>query len=67
LEEAALSSLRSEISALDGQVVVVSAPEDVRRGLDVWGPVRGLTVMQRIKDQFDPGGRMCPGRFVVAP
>ena len=34
--------------------------------MDVWGPVRGLEVMRRIKDQFDPDGRMSPGRFVGA-
>jgi glycolate oxidase FAD binding subunit len=67
LDAGSLFALRSEISGLDGQVVVASAPEDARRGLDVWGPVRGLPVMQRIKDQFDPDGRMCPGRFVVTP
>jgi glycolate oxidase FAD binding subunit len=67
LEAASLASLRSEIAALDGQVVVACAPDDVRRYMDVWGPVRGLPVMQRIKDQFDPSGRMCPGRFVVRP
>ncbi|HVV76828.1 MAG TPA: FAD-binding oxidoreductase [Mycobacteriales bacterium] len=62
----ALDSLRSSIAALDGQVVVASAPDEVKRDVDVWGPVRGLSVMQRIKEQFDPDGRMCPGRFVVA-
>jgi glycolate oxidase FAD binding subunit len=61
---AALASLRAALGELDGQVVVASAPDEVRRGTDVWGPVRGLPVMQRIKDQFDPDGRMCPGRFV---
>jgi glycolate oxidase FAD binding subunit len=64
---ASLDSLRSSISAVDGQVVVTSAPDEVKRALDVWGPVRGLAVMERIKDQFDPTGRMCPGRFVVTP
>jgi glycolate oxidase FAD binding subunit len=63
---AELDSLRLSISSLDGQVVVASAPDGVKRDLDVWGPVRGLAVMERIKAQFDPGGRMCPGRFVVA-
>jgi glycolate oxidase FAD binding subunit len=66
MEMASLGSLRSSISALDGQVVVASAPDELKVGLDVWGPVRGLSVMQRIKEQFDPAGRMCPGRFVVA-
>jgi glycolate oxidase FAD binding subunit len=61
-----LRSLRSAIAELDGQVVVASAPDDVKRDVDVWGPVRGVAVMQRIKDQFDPDGLMCPGRFVVA-
>jgi glycolate oxidase FAD binding subunit len=63
---AALDSLRSSIASIDGQVVVASAPEDIKRDVDVWGPVRGLAVMQRIKEQFDPDARMCPGRFVVA-
>lgn len=63
---AALDSLRSSIAALDGQVIVASAPDQAKREVDVWGPVRGLAVMQRIKDQFDPGGRMCRGRFVVS-
>jgi glycolate oxidase FAD binding subunit len=62
---ASLDSLRSSISALDGQAVVASASVAAKRDVDVWGPVRGLEVMQRIKDQFDPAGRMCPGRFVV--
>jgi glycolate oxidase FAD binding subunit len=64
---AGLAALRTSIAAFDGQVVVVSAPDQVRRDLDVWGPARGLAVMQRIKDQFDPDGLMCPGRFVVSP
>ncbi|HVT63598.1 MAG TPA: FAD-binding oxidoreductase [Mycobacteriales bacterium] len=63
---AGLDSLRSPIAELDGQVVVTSASDQVKRDVDVWGPVRGLAVMQRIKEQFDPDGRMCPGRFVVA-
>jgi glycolate oxidase FAD binding subunit len=62
-----LGALRSAIAAFAGQVVVVSAPDDLKRDLDVWGPVHGLSVMQRIKDQFDPDGVMCPGRFVVKP
>ena len=62
---AALDDLRAAIAEVDGQVVVASAPDDVKRDVDVWGPVRGLAVMERIKEQFDPGGRMCPGSFVA--
>ncbi|MGN6474288.1 MAG: FAD-binding oxidoreductase [Mycobacteriales bacterium] len=64
---AALERLRRVIGELDGQVVVASAPDEVKRDIDVWGPVRGIAVMQRIKDQFDPDGRLSPGRFVVTP
>jgi glycolate oxidase FAD binding subunit len=59
-----LAPLREAVAAYDGSVVVVEAPAEAKRGVDVWGPVRGLPVMRRIKDQFDPAGRMSPGRFV---
>jgi glycolate oxidase FAD binding subunit len=61
---AAVAALREDVAGLDGTVVVVDAPDDVKQLLDVWGPVRGLDVMRRVKEQFDPGGRMSPGRFV---
>ena len=43
--------------------MVLRAPEGVRAAVDVWGPVPGLGLMRAIKDQFDPGHRMAPGRF----
>jgi glycolate oxidase FAD binding subunit len=43
--------------------VVVRAPPAVRQQVDVWGPVPGLPLMRAVKDQFDPGHRMAPGRF----
>jgi glycolate oxidase FAD binding subunit len=47
-----------------GHAVVLTAPEDVRDILDMWGPVGGLALMRRVKDQFDPARRFAPGRFV---
>src|SRR5256885_490261 len=44
--------------------VVVHAPPPVRDLVDLWGPVTGLPLMRAVKDQFDPGHRMAPGRFV---
>jgi glycolate oxidase FAD binding subunit len=43
--------------------VVVHAPPGVRDSVDPWGPVPSLPLMRAVKDQFDPGHRMAPGRF----
>ncbi len=43
--------------------VVVHAPPAVRDQVDLWGPVPALPLMRAVKDQFDPGHRMAPGRF----
>jgi glycolate oxidase FAD binding subunit len=63
-ELALIEALRESVASYDGGVVVVEAPVAAKASIDVWGPVRGLAVMRRIKDQFDPDGRMSPGRFV---
>jgi glycolate oxidase FAD binding subunit len=60
----ALDPLRSQVAEYDGSVVVVEAPVDAKREVDVWGPVRGMEIMRRIKERFDPDNRMSPGRFV---
>jgi glycolate oxidase FAD binding subunit len=59
-----LEPLRHQVSQHDGAVVVIEAPDDAKCDIDVWGPVRGLEIMRRIKEQFDPDRRMSPGRFV---
>ena len=43
--------------------VVVHAPPAARDLMDLWGPVPALPLMRAVKDQFDPGHRMAPGRF----
>lgn len=60
----AVSELRRRSLRWGGDVVVLDAPAPVKRAVDVWGPVRGLELMQRVKDQFDPSHRLAPGRFV---
>jgi glycolate oxidase FAD binding subunit len=60
----ALDRLRSTCSGHGGSAVVVDAPAGVKAGLDVWGPVPAFDLMSRVKDQFDPGHRLAPGRFV---
>ena len=43
--------------------VVVRAPAAVQDVVDMWGPVPALGLMRALKDQFDPGHMMAPGRF----
>ena len=43
---------------------MVDAPAETKAAVDVWGPVHGLELMRRVKDQFDPDRRLAPGRFV---
>jgi glycolate oxidase FAD binding subunit len=62
---AELGELRAAIAPFDGTAVVLSAPDEVGADLDHWGPVGdSLDLMRRVKGQFDPDGRLSPGRFV---
>jgi glycolate oxidase FAD binding subunit len=51
-------------AAVGGSAVVLQAPAQVRTLVDAWGPVNGLALMRRVKDEFDPDHRFAPGRFV---
>jgi len=44
-------------------VTVVRAPATVHNVVAPFGPISALDVMRAVKDQFDPGHRMSPGRF----
>jgi glycolate oxidase FAD binding subunit len=46
-----------------GSVVVLAAPPAVMAAADAHEPVPGAALMRAIKDQFDPGHRMFPGRL----
>jgi glycolate oxidase FAD binding subunit len=60
-----LAALRAAIKPHDGSAVVLAAPEDLRPVLDHWGPVPdSFGLMTRVKDQFDPGRRLSPGRLL---
>ena len=48
-----------------GSAVVEHCPLPVKAHIDVWGdPPDSLTIMQRVKDKFDPHGILNPGRFL---
>jgi glycolate oxidase FAD binding subunit len=58
------------VAGARGAVAVLAAPPVVRRELigrgGMSGMVPGLALMRAVKDQFDPGHRMAPGRFPEA-
>ncbi|GAA3214733.1 FAD-binding oxidoreductase [Nonomuraea helvata] len=58
---ATVTRLRARLEALGGRVTVLATPYE---GVDRWGQVSALPLMRRIKERFDPGRRMSPGRFV---
>lgn len=61
---AALDRLRGACADHGGSAVLVEGPPALERVLDPWGPVPGIDLMHRVKDQFDPDHRLAPGRFV---
>lgn len=61
---AELAQLRETARRHGGNAVLRCAAPPRKAGLDVWGPVPALTLMRRLKDQFDPAHRLAPGRFV---
>jgi glycolate oxidase FAD binding subunit len=58
-----VDDLRAAAQDAGGHAVVLTAPAAVREHVDMWGPVPGLDLMRRVKEQFDPDGRLAPGRF----
>lgn len=62
-----VAGLRKRLSHARGGVVVLTAPGPVRAALEghggMTGAVPALRLMRAVRDQFDPDGRMSPGRF----
>lgn len=61
---AAVEALRPVCARGGGALIVLDAPAEVHAEVDTWGPVAGLDLMRRVKQQFDPERRLAPGRFV---
>jgi glycolate oxidase FAD binding subunit len=46
--------------------VLLAAPVELKRRVGAWGtPPATLEWMRRLKDAFDPGHCLSPGRFLV--
>jgi glycolate oxidase FAD binding subunit len=62
---AAFQEARERLARRGATVVALEAPPELKRKVDVWGPVGDAEgLMRRVKERFDPGGTMSPGRFV---
>lgn len=60
----AVAPLRAFAIEARGSLVVLQAPREVKAAVDVWGPVGDtLEQMRGLKEQFDPGRVLNPGRF----
>jgi glycolate oxidase FAD binding subunit len=60
-----LLQVRAICQEHQGFLSVLEAPIALKQQLDVWGySGNGLTIMQQIKQQFDPQSRLSPHRFV---
>src|SRR6266498_2878192 len=61
----AFMEARERLAGRGGTLVALEAPLELKRKVDVWGPVGDAEgLMRRVKQRFDPGGTMSPGRFV---
>lgn len=59
-----VSALRLEAVARGASVLMRSRPEGVDELVDALGPPpSAVALLRRVKEQFDPGSRLAPGRF----
>jgi glycolate oxidase FAD binding subunit len=62
---AAVEEMREIRTRSGGSVVVRGAPASFKQKVDVWGPAGDyLGLTRRVKEKFDPGYFMNPGRFM---
>lgn len=60
-----IKEIRNLSLQFGGSLIVEAAPTDLKKSVDVWGPVGdSLKIMKLLKEQFDPHGILNPGRFV---
>ena len=58
--------LRAAVEAEGGSLVLERAPIELKVSCEVWGSIHPeiLSIMKRIKGEFDPDAVLSPGRFV---
>jgi glycolate oxidase FAD binding subunit len=58
-----VATLRERVAGPRGGVAVLAAPAEVLAATQAYRDVPGAALMRAVKDQFDPGNRMFPGRM----
>jgi glycolate oxidase FAD binding subunit len=59
-----IERLRALATRRRGSLSIETCPEDLKREMDVFGGVGAISsLMRRIKQEFDPGSVLSPGRF----
>ena len=62
---AAVTHARSAAARAGGLLVLERRPPDSKEMIDAWGDVgESVSIMRRMKEQYDPGRVLNPGRFV---
>jgi glycolate oxidase FAD binding subunit len=60
-----LNSLRGFVSSIGGHLILQEAPHEIRARVSVWGDFgSGLSIMKKIKSNFDPNNLLNPGRYI---
>lgn len=60
-----LAQIRQNAAAIGGNLIIESAPSELKHHIDVWGSIGNtLNLMKKIKSKFDTKGLLNPGRFV---
>lgn len=62
----AVAAVRAAAEAAGGALTMLAAPPGLKRQLGAWGtPPPTADLMRRLRDTFDPGRVINPGRFLV--
>ena len=60
-----ITKLRKHAISMGGNLIIESAPIEIKRQIDVWGTAgNSIGLMKQIKAKLDPIGMLNPGRFV---
>ena len=60
----AIHSMRRDLRAIGGSLIVERAPHALKESLDVWDYTgESIDIMRRLKEQYDPNSILNPNRF----